>query len=84
MSSRAIALRFLLANSLTLLFAAAWAAGLRSGDVVVSFGGERVSTARQLIGMIRESQVGRQVEVEAFSNEERVTFTVTIGERPDG
>ena len=61
----------------------AWAAGLRSGDVIVSFGGERVSTARQLIGMIRESQVGRQVEVEAFSNEERVTFTVALGERPD-
>ncbi len=62
----------------------AWMAGLRSGDVIVSFAGERVSTARQLIGMIRESHVGRQVEVEAFRNEERVTFTVTLGERPDG
>ena len=61
----------------------AWEAGLRGGDVIVAFGGENVSTARQLIGMIRESQVGRKVEVEAFSNEERVTFTVTLGERPD-
>ena len=61
----------------------AFEAGLRSGDVIVSFGGEKVSTARQLIGMIRESQVGRQLKVEAFSNEERVTFTVTLGERPD-
>ncbi len=62
----------------------AWESGLRSGDVIVSFGGERVSTARQLIGMIRESQVGRQVEVGAYSSDEQVTFNVTLGERPDG
>ena len=47
-------------------------------------GGERVNGPATSVGMIRESHVGRQVEVEAFRNEERVTFTVTLGERPDG
>ncbi len=37
-------------------------AGLKSGDVILEFDGERVRSARQLIRLVRETPIGRRVK----------------------
>ena len=61
----------------------ATAGGLRAGDVIVSFGGQKVSTSRKLIGLLRHgSDAGDVVELEVFRENEEITLEVTLGERP--
>ena len=61
----------------------AWEGGLRRGDVIISLAGEDISTARDLIWLLRyNSQVGDDVEVKVFREKEEITTEVTLGERP--
>ena len=61
----------------------AWDAGLRAGDVIVSFGGEEVSTARGLIGQLRHGHnAGEVVDVMVFREDDEISLEVTLGERP--
>ena len=55
------------------------AAGMKAGDVVVSFAGETVRSARQLSRLIEESPEGRAVDVVVMRNGSgaRVTLKVT-------
>ena len=61
----------------------AWRAGIRVGDVLVSMGGEKVSTVRHLIRILRhEHKVGEVVEIKLFREKREITLEVTLGERP--
>jgi S1-C subfamily serine protease len=59
------------------------AAGIEVDDVIVSFGGEVISTSAELGEAIRSHEPGESVEFEVVRpNGERVTLTVVLGENP--
>ena len=61
----------------------AWEGGVRPGDVVVSMAGQKVSTVRDFIRLMRlDVHPGQDVEVVAFREKVELTFTVRLGERP--
>ena len=51
-------------------------AGLRRGDVVVEFDGERVRSARQFTRLVQETVAGRKVQVAILRDGQRSTVTV--------
>ncbi len=56
-------------------------AGLRAGDVVVSWRGEQVFSAAQLGRLVRETPAGREVRVEVIRDGDRAELTVVPRER---
>jgi serine protease Do len=58
------------------------AAGFRAGDVVVTFDGERVRSARHLARLVEETPDGRQVPVTVMRAGERLDLAVSPS-RPD-
>jgi len=52
-------------------------AGLKTGDVVVEFDGERVRSARQFTRLVSETPEGRTVAAAVMRDGQRVTVTVT-------
>ena len=61
----------------------AWEGGVRPGDVVVSMAGQKVSTVRDFIRLLRlDVHPGQDVEVVVFREKVELTFTVALGERP--
>ena len=61
----------------------AWQGGARRGDVIVSIGGESVSTVRDLIRVLRhEHAVGDEVELKIFRDKTQISLDVTLRERP--
>lgn len=59
---------------------AASQAGLREGDVIVSYQGERVASAAQLRRLVRETPPGRKVAIEASRGGANQRLTATLGE----
>jgi serine protease Do len=57
-------------------------AGLRSGDVIVSLGGNEIKDARDLARKIAELPPGRTLSVEVQRNGSNKTFTVTAAPYP--
>ena len=51
-------------------------AGLKAGDVVVEYDGERVRSARQLTRLVQETPAGREVPVVVSREGSRMTFTI--------
>jgi serine protease Do len=51
-------------------------AGIRQGDVIVEFDGERVRSARQLTRLVQETPDGRQVQATVVRGGQRTTVTV--------
>ena len=51
-------------------------AGIRAGDIVVMFDGERVRSARQLARLVEETPEGREVETTVARGSERLTLKV--------
>ena len=62
---------------------AAAAAGLRAGDVVIKFAGQRVSGSADLTALVRAEPAGAEVEVEVLRGTNRINFTVTLGDASD-
>jgi serine protease Do len=52
-------------------------AGLRRGDVIVEFDGERVRSARQLTRLVQETPGGRSVPATVVREGQRTTVTIT-------
>jgi len=52
-------------------------AGVKSGDVIVAFDGERVRSARHLQRLIEETPIGRTVDATVSRSGQRVTLKVT-------
>jgi len=56
-------------------------AGLRKGDVVVSYGGGRIETGHDLARAVLRTAPGTEVPVEFYRGEELLTRTITVTER---
>jgi S1-C subfamily serine protease len=52
-------------------------AGLREGDVVVEYDGERVRSARQFTRLVQETPDGRTVKIGVMRNGQKQTFDAT-------
>ena len=52
-------------------------AGLRKGDIVVEFDGERVRSVRQFTRLVNETPSGRTVQASVMRDGQRVTLSVT-------
>lgn len=55
-------------------------AGIRKGDAIVEFDGERVRSARQLTRLVQETPAGRSVNAVLARDGQRTTVTVTPGD----
>jgi len=58
-------------------------AGLKDKDVIISFGGERVSNVNELLKVIGKTGVGKRVDVEILRDKTKHTVIVEVGERPE-
>ncbi len=56
-------------------------AGLKQGDVVLQYNGERVQGTAQFVRLVRETPPGRQVTLQISRNGAPQTVTATVGER---
>ena len=59
-------------------------AGLKTGDVVVKFGNDDITSSDDLSAAVRKHQPGDKVEVTWMRGNQRQTATVTLGSRPAG
>lgn len=59
------------------------AAGIRQGDVIVSWNNEKLSGVRALLRALGPDSVGSVVDVAVRRADEPVNFKLTIGERPE-
>lgn len=59
------------------------AAGIRQGDVIVGWNGEKLSGVRALLRSLGPDSVGSSVDVAVRRAGEPATFKLTIGERPE-
>ena len=59
-------------------------AGLRSGDVIVSFAGEPLDAMKDLPRVVAELDSGAEVELEVWRDGRRETLTATIGTQAHG
>ena len=55
---------------------AAQKAGMRQGDIIVEFDGDRVRSARQLTRLVQETPGGRKVQAVVIRDGQRVTLSV--------
>ena len=62
---------------------AANAAGIRSGDIVIEFAGERVTGSADLTALVRAQPAGAEVQVVVLRDGTNRTFTVTLGDAAD-
>jgi serine protease Do len=58
------------------------AAGIQSGDVIVRFNGEEVTSARKLTRLVGEVDPDHQAKVTVLRNGSEHDITVTVGKRP--
>ncbi len=56
------------------------AAGIKSGDVIMTFDGAPVSAMKRLPRMVAEAEVGRKVELGIWRKGENTKITVTLGQ----
>src|SRR3989338_7459357 len=56
-------------------------AGLKEGDIILEFGGSRITTDNTLLGLIRTRNVGDAVALKVLRNSKELTLTVTLEER---
>jgi serine protease Do len=59
------------------------AAGVKVGDVILQYNGQRVEGVEQFQRMVQETPVGREVKLQLFRNGNRETVTAKIGSRPN-
>ena len=57
-------------------------AGLLVGDVLVSFDGESIENAEDLVKRLRGNRIGKAVPVTVLRGASPVDVSVTVGERP--
>jgi serine protease Do len=58
------------------------AAGIRKGDVITKFDGQRIANAGELLIYLSARRPGDEVSVQVTRNDKPMTFKVTIGRRP--
>ncbi|HLB94578.1 MAG TPA: trypsin-like peptidase domain-containing protein, partial [Nitrospiria bacterium] len=59
-------------------------AGLRPGDIIVNFAGERIKGVADLRSAIAKKKVGDSVKLETNRNKRKATVSVSLGKMPEG
>ena len=59
------------------------AAGIKSGDVILSFDGQEVADTRELVRIVADAEVGKTVPVVVYRDGKELTVMVTLGRRED-
>ncbi|WP_290745942.1 DegQ family serine endoprotease [Amaricoccus sp.] len=54
-------------------------AGLKSGDVIISYDGETIDDTRELVRLVADTEIDRTVPIEVIRGGERETLQVKIG-----
>lgn len=57
-------------------------AGIKSGDVILSFDGKKVSSPNELQSYVEESEIDKAHDVEILRDDKRMTIKVTVREQP--
>jgi serine protease Do len=57
-------------------------AGIRPGDIIVSFNGIRIKESHELPAVVARTRVGERAKVSAIRDAQERSFTITIGELP--
>jgi serine protease Do len=57
-------------------------AGVKPGDVVLSFDGEAITEPAALVLLLTRAPVGAEVPLEIIRDGEQMTITVRVGRRP--
>jgi len=62
----------------------AWQGGVNTGDVIMSIDGDKIATIEDLLRILHQGhEVGDEVAVKVFRENQEITLSVTLGERPD-
>ncbi len=56
-------------------------AGIKEGDIILEFGGTKITTDTTLTGLIQQHQVGETVKVKIMRDGKEMTLSVTLEER---
>lgn len=59
-------------------------AGLKVGDIIVSFDGREIASMRQLPRLVAETDIGRRAEIVVLRRGKEHRFTVTVGRMDEG
>jgi serine protease Do len=59
------------------------AGGMKKGDVVLEFNGEKIENAHQFRKMVGDTPLGTKVKIIVWRNKQRKPLWVTVGEVPD-
>lgn len=55
-------------------------AGIRAGDIILTFDGKKINGMRNLPRIVAETEVGKGAEVEVWRDKRKQTMTVTLGQ----
>jgi len=58
-------------------------AGIRSGDVIIEYDGEKITDSTQLPIMVARTEVGKPVKITVLRDQRQVPLTVEVGELKD-
>ena len=58
-------------------------AGIEDGDVIVKFGRKKVTSPEQLIELVQDADVGDEVKIELYRDDESMKVEVTLGDWAD-
>lgn len=58
-------------------------AGLRAGDIIIEFGGRKITDSTSLQKLTREAEVGDEVDVKILRDGNEETITLVLEEAPD-
>lgn len=59
----------------------ALAAGVKAGDVIVSFNGADVKSSRELVRKVADADIGKAVPIAVMRDGKTVTLSITLGQR---
>jgi serine protease Do len=54
-------------------------AGVKAGDIILEFNGEKINEMKQLPIIVARTEVGKKVEVKIWRNKKEIVKTVTLG-----
>ena len=54
-------------------------AGVKAGDIILEFNGERIQEMKELPIIVARTEVGKKVKVKIWRNKKEITKTITLG-----
>lgn len=56
--------------------------GMRNGDIIISFAGEKIKNVTGLVKIVGNTDVGKKVKIEILRDNNKETLDIAVGERP--